>query len=99
MRFLDNCSWMRITFSVPRVMKYPPGSSGHSFILANSGSLLSYKLHLFDLSIMGSRPMTKLLRMTLWLPRFFKNAYFIKFQKFFLYMNGDNEIFRIDFSF
>ena len=25
-RFLESCSWMRMTFSTPLMMKYPPGS-------------------------------------------------------------------------
>ena len=35
-RFLESCSWIRMTFSTPLTTKYPPGSSGHSVSLDNS---------------------------------------------------------------
>jgi len=53
MRFLDNCSWMRQTFSVPLTMKYPPGSMGHSFRRAISAGLFPCSTQLELRSMMG----------------------------------------------
>ena len=51
--FFDNCSWIRITFSVPRMMKYPPGSIGHSFSWAISADVFPAKIQLELRSIIG----------------------------------------------
>ena len=52
-RFLDSCSWMRMTFSTPLTMKYPPGSMGHSFSLASSAGVLPISTQLEDRSMIG----------------------------------------------
>lgn len=45
-----------MTFSVPLTTKYPPGSSGHSFIAASWALFFPVKTHLLLRSMIGSRP-------------------------------------------
>jgi len=72
-RFLLNCSWTKITFSVPLTMKYPPGSRAHSFICAICLSVFPVSLHFELRNMIGSRPIAIPLRATTCLPR----TYFI----------------------
>src|SRR6266542_1988568 len=67
-RFLLSCSCTRMTFSVPFTTKYPPGSRGHSIILASCSSVLPARTHLLLLSITGKRPIFTF-RWTIFLPR------------------------------
>lgn len=67
-RFLLNCSWTRITFSVPLTMKYPPGSRAHSFSCPMSLSLLLDRTHLELRSMIGKRPMVIPFLLILFLP-------------------------------
>mmetsp|Transcript_1880 Transcript_1880/g.2966 ORF Transcript_1880/g.2966 Transcript_1880/m.2966 type:complete len:214 (-) Transcript_1880:430-1071(-) len=55
-RFLLSCSCMRITFSTPLTMKYPPGSYGHSRAAASWPSPLPASTHLQLRSMTGMRP-------------------------------------------
>jgi hypothetical protein len=69
MRFLDSCSCVRATFSVPRTMKYPPGSSGHSPAFSSSSCVRSRSQHLAERSIMGMLPIRTLRAVTAVVPR------------------------------
>mmetsp|Transcript_34666 Transcript_34666/g.70803 ORF Transcript_34666/g.70803 Transcript_34666/m.70803 type:complete len:221 (+) Transcript_34666:447-1109(+) len=67
-RFFDSCSCIRITFSTPLQMKYPPGSNGHSLRSANPSSDFPASTHLQDRSIIGILPIGTLSILTTWWP-------------------------------
>jgi len=68
-RFLLSCSCTRITFSVPLTMKYPPGSSAHSFMNAISRSFLPASRHRLLFSMIGNLPIAMSRRRTTCLAR------------------------------
>jgi hypothetical protein len=58
-----------MTFSVPLTMKYPPGSSAHSFICAICLSVLPASRHFELRSMMGILPMRQFCLLIMDLPR------------------------------
>ena len=70
--FFDNCSCINITFSTPLIMKYPPGSYGHSFISANSLSDFPRSRHFDERSMIGIRPITTFFLTTICRPRVYR---------------------------
>jgi len=49
-------SWAISTFSEPLIMKYPPGSSGHSFSSVRSRSVSPFSRQYVDLNMIGIFP-------------------------------------------
>lgn len=62
--FLLNCSWTRMTFSVPLTIKYPPGSRGHSFNTVISEGVLLANTHFELRSMIGILPIDTPFRVT-----------------------------------
>lgn len=58
--FVAIFSWAMRTFSEPLMMKYPPGSSGHSFNSVKSRSVRPFSRQYVDRSMMGIFPMNVL---------------------------------------
>ena len=67
-----HCSCIKITFSTPFTMKYPPGSYGHSFIWANSRSDLFRNKHFDERNMIGIRPITTFFLTTICRPRVYR---------------------------